>query len=178
MQQIFVGEVSMDKIKPKKGARIPVLLRNLKGVSSFDFMTEMFGSPGGDDVDPTPMMAPFFVIFFGICLSDTGYGMILTLASAFLLFFGKFSSEAKKSLMMVLMCGISAVIGGVLLGGHFGLTPEQAPAFMSTMVNGDAMFYGQLLNPLEGQGPIIFLGFSFAVGYIQILGALIVLSHR
>ncbi|NJP03957.1 hypothetical protein HC823_01685, partial [Candidatus Gracilibacteria bacterium] len=86
IQQIFVGEVAMEKIKPAEKERIPVLLRNKSGISSFDFMTEMFGSPGSKDVDPTPMMAPFFVVFFGICLSDTGYGLILVLAAAFFLF--------------------------------------------------------------------------------------------
>ena len=173
MQQIFVGEVSMDKIEPTDKERVPVLLRNKKGIASFDFMTEMFGSPGRTDIDPTPMMAPFFVVFFGICLSDTGYGLILTLASSFFMLFGNFSAEARTSLRMILMCGISAFFGGVLLGGHFGLTPDQAPSFLTTLIDGERVFRGQVLDPLKGQGPMIFLGFSFAVGYIQILGALI-----
>ncbi len=173
IQQIFVGEVSLDKIKPEENERIPVLLRNKSGISSFDFMTEMFGSPGAKDVDPTPMMAPFFVVFFGICLSDSGYGLILTLAAAFFLLFGKFNADARKSLLMILLCGISAFLGGILLGGHFGLTPEQAPGFLTKMVDGSLVFRGQILDPLSGQGPMIFLGFSFAVGYVQVLGGLI-----
>lgn len=170
IKQVFVGEVSIDKIDAAEGEKIPALLDNKKGISSFDGMTEMFGSPNDEDIDPTPMIAPFFVFFFGVCLSDTGYGMILALVSAFFMIFGTFSKEARKTLLMVLLCGISATLGGILLGGHFGMTPAEAPGFMTTTnAAGDLMFRGQILDPLAGSGTMTFMIFTFVVGYIQVL---------
>jgi V/A-type H+-transporting ATPase subunit I len=170
VQQVFVGDVSVEKIVPEKEERIPSCIKNRAGISSFDSMTEMFGAPGKDDIDPTPAIAPFFIIFFGICLSDTGYGLLLTLAASFFMIFGAFSKEARKSILMLLLCGISAVVGGVLLGGHFGMTVEEAPAFLTTMnAAGDLVFRGQILDPLSGDGTMTFLVFTFAVGFFQVL---------
>lgn len=178
-EQVFVGEVSVDKLKVEKGERIPSLLKNKPGFSSFNGMTKMFGSPAHDDVDPTPIIAPFFVIFFGICLSDTGYGLIVTLAAAFFLLFGKFSKEARETLIMGLLCGISAFIGGILLGGHFGMYAVEAPAFLTTLNGaGELVFRGQLLDPLKGSGTMTFLLFSFGVGYVQVLTGLVMRIYK
>ncbi len=142
-------------------------------------MTEMFGAPANDDIDPTPVIAPFFIIFFGICLSDTGYGLIITLATAFFLLFGTFSKEARKTLLMGFLCGISAFLGGILLGGHFGMVPAEAPAFMTALnATGELVFRGQILNPLAGSGTMTFLIFSFAVGYVQVLFGLLMRIYK
>lgn len=170
IKQVFVGDVTVEKIEPAKDERIPSCIQNKPGISSFNSMTEMFGSPAKDDIDPTPAVAPFFVIFFGVCLSDTGYGLLLALAAAFFLLFGTFSREARKTILMLLLCGISAVLGGILLGGHFGMTVEEAPAFLTTTnAAGDLVFRGQILDPLSGNGTMTFLIFTFAVGYFQVL---------
>ncbi len=77
-------------------------------------------------------------------------------------------------LLMGLLCGLSAVLGGVLLGGHFGMTPAEAPAFLTTPnIAGELVFRGQILDPLSGNGTMTFLVFTFIVGYIQILVGLI-----
>jgi len=173
-QQVFVGDVTIEKLDPEKEERVPSLIQNKVGISSFDSMTKMFGSPAADDIDPTPVVAPFFVLFFGICLSDTGYGLILSLAAAFFYFFGKFSKEAREMILMVLLCGLSAVVGGILLGGHFGMTAEQAPGFLTAMNDaGEIVFRGQVLDPLKGSGTMTFLVFTFALGYFQVLVGLI-----
>lgn len=179
IDQVFVGDVSLDLIKLEKGEKIPALLKNKVGVSSFNSMTKMFGSPAESDIDPTPAIAPFFVIFFGICLSDTGYGLLITLATAFFLLFGKFSKEAREALLMGFMCGVSAFIGGILLGGHFGMTAAEAPAFLTTIDSaGDLVFRGQVLDPLKGSGTMTFLLFTFGVGYVQVLFGLIMRIYK
>lgn len=168
--QVFIGDVTVEKLVPEEKEKTPSCIKNKIGVSSFDSMTKMFGSPAEDDIDPTPAIAPFFVLFFGICLSDTGYGLILTLVASFFMIFGTFSKEARKSILMLLFCGISAFFGGVLLGGHFGMTVAEAPAFLTTMNSaGELVFRGQLLDPLSGSGTMTFLIFSFLVGYVQVL---------
>ena len=174
VQQVFIGDVTIEKLAPEKGERVPALIQNKIGISSFDSMTKMFGSPAASDIDPTPVVAPFFILFFGICLSDTGYGLILSLASAFFYFFGKFSKEARETILMILLCGISAVIGGILLGGHFGMTVAEAPGFLTTLNEaGELIFRGQILDPLSGSGTMTFLVFTFALGYFQVLVGLV-----
>lgn len=166
IKQVFIGEVSVEKIPVKKGEKVPALLKNAPGASSFQMITEMFGPPKTEDVDPTAIMTPFFIVFFGICLSDVGYGLILALISGFFLAFGKFSKEAREKMLMIFLCGVSAILGGVLLGGWFGMTPEQFPLLANPETGN---FYGQILNPLAGNGAMTFLLFSFGIGFFQLL---------
>jgi len=166
VKHAFAGEVVVDKIPLAEGEKEPSLMKNKPGAASFQMITEMFGAPKTDDIDPTPVMTPFFIMFFGICLSDVGYGAILALVSGFFLKFGTFSQEAREKLVMILLCGASAILGGILLGGWFGMTPEQFP-LLANPATGD--FYGQILNPLAGNGAMVFLLFSFGLGFFQLL---------
>lgn len=166
LRNAFVGDVVIEKITPEKNEVRPALLQNRPGIAAYQMLTEMFGSPQHDEFDPTPIMAPFFGIFFGICLSDAGYGLILMLAAAPLLFFGKVSRAMKLGMSTLFVSGLMAFLGGVALGGWFGMTPEQAPNFL---LSADGSFIGQLINPLEGSGPLDFLVFSLGIGIIQLL---------
>ncbi len=171
IKNIFVGEVSLEEIKPEKDEEPPVLLSNKWGIRSFEPVVEMYGLPKVTEFDPTPFIMPFFFVFFGLCLSDTGYGSILILVATWFLIFGKFGKAAKDSLLLLLFCGISAFIGGVILGGHFGLTTDQ----LSWLVNPNTgQFYGQLLNPMEGSGPILFLSVALGLGALQLLTGLVI----
>lgn len=174
IKNVFVGEVEMEKVDKNEGENAPALLSNEVGIASFEVITDMYGLPTEEDVDPTVFLAPFFFIFFGLCLSDVGYGVILTFASLFFVLFGKFGKAAKTSLMLLVYCGIAAIIGGVILGGYFGMTPEQFPMMINPNNTSEIpMFYGQLLNPMEGSGPMIFLGISFGIGLLHLLAGLL-----
>ncbi len=174
LKNTFVGEVVVEKLKLAKGEEPPVLLSNEMGVASFEPLVEMYGLPKAKEFDPTPWMSVAFVIFFGTCLSDVGYGSILAGAALFFILFGKFSREAKQALGLLLICGTSAIVGGVLLGGYFGLTPDQVPEIMThweVQANGEAVkvFRGQILNPMAGSGSINFLLTALAFGVVQLL---------
>lgn len=173
IDRIFVGEVSLDTLEITDEDDAPILLENNGFASPFEGITKMYGTPGKKDLDPTSVLAPFFVVFFGLCLSDVGYGSLVTFAMAMLLIFGKYDKATKQSFRFMLYCGISTIIGGIFLGGYFGLTPDQVPSFMTTTSGtGEAaklVFKGQVLNPMEGSGPMIFLGLAMLLGIIQIL---------
>ncbi|MCF7830483.1 hypothetical protein K9M41_00595 [Candidatus Gracilibacteria bacterium] len=178
IENAFVNEVVIEKTNPNEDEEIPVLTKNTKGIASFEPITEMFGTPNNDDLDPTAAIAPFFFVFFGLCLSDVGYGLILMLASLWIFLFGKFSPKAKEGIFLLVLCGFGATLGGIILGGYFGMTPEQAPAFLlsSGFLTGTAdvmPFRYQLIDPMAGSGPIIFLGLSMALGVIQILTGIV-----
>ncbi len=167
VKNAFVGEVSIDEIEPQEGEEAPTYLKNKWGVRFYEPLVEMYGLPKATEFDPTPFVSFFFFIFFGLCLSDVGYGAILTFVSTYFLLFGKFNRAARDGLLLILFCGISAMIGGVILGGYFGMTPEQFPLLADPSREG--FFYGQLLNPMSGSGPILFLTVSLALGFVQIL---------
>lgn len=174
IRDIFVGEVALEKIESEENEEPPVLVENKKGADSYQPITEMFGTPGNKDIDPTPYLMPFFFIFFGLCLSDVGYGLILSLIAAFFLFFGQFTPSAKVGLKLLLFCGIGAFLGGIIVGGYFGMTPEQAPSFLLSAdyksgIEEAMPFKGQLLDPMKGSGPILFLIVAMSLGVIQLL---------
>lgn len=167
VKNAFVGEVSIEEIDAQEGEEAPTYLKNKWGVRFYEPLVEMYGLPKSTEFDPTPFVSFFFFIFFGLCLSDVGYGAILTIVSTYFLLFGKFNRGARDGLLLILFCGISAMIGGVILGGYFGMTPEQFTLLANP--NKEGFFYGQLINPMSGSGPILFLSVSLALGAIQIL---------
>ncbi len=174
LQNAFVGEVSIERIQPREDEEMPVLIKNRRGIASFEPIMEMFALPGAKDIDPTIFLAPFFFIFFGLCLSDVGYGMVLALVAGWFLLFGKFSRTAKDGLFLLFLCGVGAILGGMFLGGYFGMTPEQAPRFLLNPgflagVEGVLPFRFQVIDPMVGQGPILFLGIAMGLGMIQLL---------
>jgi len=177
IRNAFVGEIEIEQIQAEEDEVIPVLVHNKKGIASFEPVTEMFGTPNNQDIDPTAAVAPFFFVFFGLCLSDVGYGAILTIVALWFLLFGKFPSKAKEGILLLVLCGIGAVLGGIMLGGYFGITAEQAPQFLLNSdflagVEGAMPFRGQLIDPMAGSGPIIFLGLAMGLGMLQLLTGL------
>lgn len=178
-QKAFVGgvdvsllggdEVSADVVEP-------ALVKNNWLVRPFEVLTNMFGAPTKKDIDPAPFMWIFYLIFFGICLSDVGYGLLLVLTGGGLLTFGTYDQDTRDTLKFIFMCGIAATLGGVALGGYFGMTIEQAPSFL-VAPSGDR-FIGQLLKPLEGSGPLDFLMFSLYVGMVQLLAGVLVEFYK
>ncbi len=171
IERVFLGDVSIDEIDLAEGEEQPVKFQNKWGIRFFEPVVEMYGLPKAKEIDPTPVIAPFFFVFFGLCLSDVGYGSILLILSLSLLLFGRFSQAARDGLWLLLFCGVSAFIGGIILGGYFGMTPEQLPVLVNPETG---EFYGQLINPMVGSGPIIFLSVALGIGFIQLLFGLIV----
>lgn len=173
IKNAFVGEVSIETIKAAKDEVAPVLLKNPVAFSSFEAVTGMYSMPGEKDIDPTMIVALSFTIFFGFCLSDIGYGLILGGFSAWLYLFGKFNKEAKKTLLLLVICGLAAITGGVALGGYLGITAEQAPAFMvNTDAEGLKTFKGQLIDPVTE--PTKLLGVAIIFGLFHIFLGMIV----
>ncbi len=71
---------SLSQIQPAEGEDVPVEIHNSAMISPFETVTRLYGMPVPSSVDPTMFLAPFFAIFFGLCLADAGYGLIMTAA--------------------------------------------------------------------------------------------------
>ena len=112
-QAVFLEETPTEK------DNVPILLKNDKFNRLFHPIGDLFSLPTYSEMDLTPFFAPFFTLFFGMCLGDVGYGLIILLALTVLRITGKFG-EFKGALILGQFLGGSAVIFGLLTGTIFG----------------------------------------------------------
>jgi V/A-type H+-transporting ATPase subunit I len=102
----------------------PILLKNNKFAKLFEPIGNLFTSPIYSELDLTPFFAPFFMMFFGFCLGDAGYGLILILLATAIKIKGK--KQMRPLMSLVQWLGLSTVIFGVLTGTLFGVNLVEA----------------------------------------------------
>jgi len=100
---------------------MPVELKNPRPLKPFETLVEMFSPPRPTEVDPTPILAVFFPIYFGFILTDAAYGAILLgLATAIRLTGGRVDEGLKMFSELMIYAGAATIVLGVLTGGYFG----------------------------------------------------------
>lgn len=110
---------------PEEGETPPTILKNNKFASAFEDIIAMFGMPGYTERDPSIFVAIFYFLFFGIMISDAGYGLLLAIGCFLVLKIKKPVKNSGRMLTMFAFCGIATVIWGALFGGWFSITlPE------------------------------------------------------
>jgi V/A-type H+-transporting ATPase subunit I len=152
-------------IEPAEGEEIPVEIQNASMIRPFESITRLYGMPIPSSVDPTVFLAPFFAIFFGLCVADAGYGLILIALLAWAI---KKAQGDKKILWMLLICSITTFLAGVITGSWFGdaitsLLPANSGA--QTALDGIRQKI-MLFDPMTQ--PMTFFLLSLALGYFQI----------
>ena len=153
-------ELELTARDPEDGEKVPIDLKNSTLVSPFEFVTTLYGRPVYSEFDPTPLLAPFFIVFFGLCVSDGGYGLTLAALSLFLML--KMPQGGGKQLMKLLfMGGLSTAIVGAITGSWFGIDPSILPAFIRNAI---------VMNPLAE--PMKMLNVVFILGIVQIFTGL------
>ncbi len=146
---------------PLEGEDVPVLLSNNKLVEPFEVITELYSLPDPNGIDPNLYMAPFFFIFFGMMLSDAGYGIIMGLLAGYALLKFRLAGSGKKFTAMLFLCAISTIIWGAIFGGWFGDLIGLKPLW---------------INPLDN--PMSVLIVSFAMGIVQIYVGIILNAYK
>ncbi len=117
----------------EEGEEPPVVLQNHRLVQPFEAITELYALPVSGGIDPTPIVAPFFFLFFGMMLGDMGYGISLSLLSLFLMKKIKMAGMGKKLFELLFLVGIASFGVGVVTGSFFGdLVPVQPLWFDAT----------------------------------------------
>jgi len=144
------------KMKLEKGEEPPVLIENKNIIAPGEVLLDIYGMPKPKETNPVPFMTPFFVLFFGFCLGDLGYGLIMTFLSLFLIKILKISKKEKKALYLLLYCGISTTIMGMIFGSFFGMEIKKI----------------QVLNLLKN--PLLGLIVALYLGIFQILFGLMI----
>ena len=108
------------------GDRVPIKLKNNKFNRLYEPITKMFSLPNYTEFDPTPLFAPFFMLFFGLCFGDGGYGFLVLLACSF--FKRKVNPDFKPYLTLFQYLGLAAIIVGTCTGSFFGIALADVPA--------------------------------------------------
>lgn len=106
---------------PEEGEIPPTVMQNNKIVAPFEAVTELYSRPKIGSIDPNFLVAPFQFIFFGMMLSDAGYGLILTIALMVYMKLVRPHSNVAKLSTVILFGGVSTFLWGVAFGGWFGL---------------------------------------------------------
>lgn len=106
--------------KPKLGDKVPVKFKNNAFTRMYEVLTRMYGMPGGTDFDPTPIVAPFFSLFFAFCMGDAGYGLILILLGFLLK--KKLGKDMAGMMNLVMTLGVCTTFLGALFGTFFGMS--------------------------------------------------------
>ncbi len=146
---------------PGAEEEFPILLHNRGPMEAHQAVTMLYGLPSKNSLDPTPLMTPFFLLFFGICLSDVCYGLLLSLAAFVMNRKLKLAGMGRQLVNLLFWGGMSAMIFGVLLGGWFGDLIPIRPLWFA---------------PLDD--PMRMMIYSFILGIIQIYFGMAIQAYR
>ena len=120
------AQVYYEETDPEKEDATPIKLRNNWFTKLFEPLTGMYGWPNYNEFDPTPILAPFYLLFFSLCVGDCGYGLALILVG-WLIAKEKLRIEMFEGLGPIIMVlGVGCTIVGYLSGTFFGIDLYQA----------------------------------------------------
>jgi V/A-type H+-transporting ATPase subunit I len=149
----------------------PSLLNNGDTVRPFNILTELYSSPTYRGIDPTPLLAPFFWIFFGMCLGDAGYAIVVF--GTILWVFRKYKKIApgvKDFIRLFLLCSVSTFIYGVISGSFFGNFIDSFVPVLIPLKN-SLMLVDPMTNPMQ------VLGISLLLGVIHLMFGLLIAAY-
>ena len=133
---------------------VPVSLKNNKFTNALNMVTNMYSLPAYGSVDPNPLMAPFFIIFYGLMMADMGYGLLMIIAAVVALTKIKPRGGSLCFCQLLLYGGISTFIMGALTGGLFGDAPYQLVHMFDPASTWEGLPY--LFNPVNNSSLVLY----------------------
>lgn len=174
---------------------VPIKLENNSFVEPFESITEMYSLPQYTEIDPTPIMSIFYFIFFGMMLSDAGYGLTMVIGTLIALNIFKLDKGMKNFMKLFLYLGISTTIWGAIYGGWFGDAPAQfvgkvapdilSPSTQIMAVLGLAVVFGVIhifvglgikAYVLFKKGKVIDAIYDVGLWYISLIGIFLMIA--
>ena len=161
--------------EPAASDEVPVVLSNGPLVDPMETVVESYSLPGKGEIDPSKIMACFYYIFFGMMLSDAGYGLLLVLGTGYVLLKVKnLKPTMKKMMKLFFYSGISTVVWGILFGSFFG---DAVNVIATTFFNRpDIAFKPLWFEPVSE--PMRLLVFAFALGIIHLFTGLFIKMYQ
>lgn len=154
--------------EPENPEDVPIAFQNNVFASSVEEITETYSMPSPVDIDPNPVMAFFYYLFFGMMFSDAGYGLLLMLVCGYLGFSKRLEKSRQKTFKMFFFCGVSTTFWGILYGSFFG---DMIYTVSGTFFGKQIALTPIWLDPISQALKLLI--FSVAFGMIQILTGLV-----
>lgn len=152
---VFVFE-----LEPEYDEIPPVALENPRPIKPIEIITKLYGLPRKGMLDPTPIIAPFYTIYFAFCLSDAGYGAILTFLSIFVM--KKMKDEGIRQIgRFLFLMGLSSILVGMMVGGYFGADLESSSSSLAKF-----LLRFKLFDPLRDA--LTFFAITLLFGMVQV----------
>ncbi len=157
---------------------VPVKLKNNWFSKLYEPITNMYSLPNYGELDPTPFLAPFFMLFFGLCMGDGGYGLLII--AACLLARKKLSESMRVYCDMGITMGICTTVVGILTGAFFGMSLDAVEWPWLKGVKHYFLTQANYGDKLGGYNPMMFV--AVIIGVIQILFGMFInvakISHQ
>ncbi len=161
IENTFTAQMEIQQ--PTADEDIPVLIENGGFAGGVESVTNMYSPPSSRDIDPNPIMAFFYYLFFGLMLSDGGYGLLMVIFSFILRKKKKGNRGAGQLSDMAFYCGVSATLWGALFGSWFGdLIPTVFTEFLGTTPPQMALW----LDPTENSITILLMSFILGIAHL------------
>jgi len=154
------GAAAMTEVQPAEGEEQPVALVNRPVFRPFEMVLELFSMPLPTELDPTWLIAPFFGIFFALCLTDAGYGIVVALLAYFMM---RKMGMSNKLLGIILVGAILTIPAGALVGGWFGDMPDRLGVGWLQAFKNRLMWFDPVKDPMK------FFVLSIGLGYVQMV---------
>jgi len=164
-KEAFINQIEKDEEETP-----PVVYKNNKMVSPFELIVNLYSPPNPKEIDPTPILMPFYALFFGICLTDAGYGLIIALFSLLGLILFKPRYGVRKFLNLFVILGVSTFVIGALIGTVFGINFDILPENLSWLR--EARYKIMIFD--SGKDVLTFFGISLAFGVIHLIAGYII----
>ncbi|MBN2322392.1 MAG: V-type ATP synthase subunit I [Spirochaetes bacterium] len=127
------GEAAIGIVEKEEGEVPPVAYRNNPVVSPYEIIVNLYSPPNHKEIDPTPILMPFYSLFFGICLTEAGYGLVIMILTALGLVLLRPRGGMKKFLTLFLILGGFTFVIGALIGTVFGINFDMLPENLAWM---------------------------------------------
>ncbi|MDO4835692.1 MAG: V-type ATP synthase subunit I [Clostridia bacterium] len=164
---------------PVEGEEPPSVVKNNRFVKPFEEVQTLYSRPTYGTIDGTPYMTPFYILLFGLMLSDTGYGILLMLGTLLYIKKKKPTGMSAGISRVLFWGGLSTIVWGVLCGSFFGITKTSASTIeVGGVFSQISMFFEKLgifpalLDPM--QNSMVMLGLCFGLGVLHIVAGYIV----
>lgn len=149
----------VSELEPAAGEEPPVDIVNNAFIQPFEVVTRLYGMPGHRDLDPTLFLAGFFFLFFGLSLTDVGYGIFLMAVATIILTLFKVAPVVRTFAKLLLFMGLGSALVGLLFGGYLGIPPESLPSWLLAI---------QVFDPIGNPLPVFYLALGLGVFQVMV----------
>lgn len=112
--------IEFEEVKEEEIEDVPIKLKNGPLTSAFEAVTGMYSYPKYNEIDPTPLLAPFYLIFFGMMVADAGYGLLVLIGSIIALKYFKLEDSMKDFVRFFFYLSMPTIFFGLIYGSFFG----------------------------------------------------------